>query len=191
MTLLDLLIALAVLLFAASGFRRGLVASLAVLALTTAGALLGLALLPWVLDKVGDSSAAVNTATLLTVLVPAATGAALARWSAQWLRGRFLARGPLRRLDGVGGALAGAAALLGVVWIAGNAALGSPYTSSALQSQIRESTTMNALADRLPPQTAGWVDRASGALTEAGFPMSSTPSRASRPPGWPSPRAMP
>ncbi|MBZ9645599.1 MarP family serine protease [Streptomyces sp. PSKA30] len=172
MTLLDLLILLAVLLFAASGYRRGLAASLVVLALTAAGALLGLALMPRVLDRVGDSSgAAVNTATLLTVLVPAALGGALARRPAHWLRGRLLARGPLRRLDGVGGALAGAAALLGVVWIAGNAALGSPHTSNALQNRIRESTTMSTLADRLPAQTAGWVNRASGVLTEAGFPQ--------------------
>ncbi|QYX76560.1 CvpA family protein [Streptomyces akebiae] len=171
MILLDLFILLTVPLFAVSGYRRGLAASVAVLALTVAGALLGLALLPWVLDRVGDSSAAVNTAALLTVLVPAALGAALARRPAFWLRGRLPTRGPLRWADGAGGALTGAAALLGVVWIAGNAALDSPYTSTAMQHQIRESTTMRTLADRLPGETVTWVDRASGVLTEAGFPQ--------------------
>ncbi|MFF4510471.1 hypothetical protein [Streptomyces mirabilis] len=126
-----------------------------------ASALLGLALLPRVLDRVGDSSMAVCTAALLTVLVPAALGSALARRPVYWLRGQLLARGPLRWADSVGGALAGAAALLGVVWIAGNAALGSPYTSAVLQHQIRESTTMHTVADRLPEQTVTWVDGAS------------------------------
>lgn len=171
MTLLDLFILLTVLLFAVSGYRRGLAASVVVFALTVAGALLGLALLPWVLDGLGDSAAAVNSAALLTVLVPAALGSALARRPASWLRGRLLARGPLRWADGAGGALACAAALLGVVWIAGNAALGSPHTSTALQQQIRESTTMHTLADRLPEQTVTWADRASGALSWAGFPQ--------------------
>nr|WP_329343740.1 CvpA family protein [Streptomyces sp. NBC_00663] len=175
MTLLDLFILLAVLLFAVSGYRRGLAASAVAFALTVAGALLGLALLPWVLGQIGDSATAVNTAALLTVLVPAALGSALARRPASWLRGRILARGPLRWADGAGGALAGAAALLGVAWIAGNAALGSPYTSTVVQQQIRESTTMRTLADRLPEQTVTWVDRASVALARAGFPQVLTP----------------
>ncbi|WP_329353141.1 CvpA family protein [Streptomyces sp. NBC_01261] len=169
MTLLDLLILLAVLLFAVSGYRRGLAASLVVFTLTAVGALLGLALLPRILDRVGDSAVAVNTIAVLTVLIPAALGAAVARRPAYWLRGRVLARGPLRTLDGAGCALAGAAALLGVVWIAGNAALGSPHTSTAMQHQIRESTTMHALADRLPAKADEWADRACGALTEARF----------------------
>ncbi|MEU6357355.1 CvpA family protein [Streptomyces sp. NPDC047072] len=151
MTLLDLLILLAVLFLAVSGYRRGLVASLVVFTLTAAGALLGLALLPRILDRVGDSAAVVNTTAVVTVLIPAALGTAVARRPAYWLRGRVLARGPLRTLDGAAGALAGAAALLGVVWIAGNAALDSPHTSTAVQHQIRESTTIHALAAaRLP-----------------------------------------
>ncbi|MCL8011266.1 CvpA family protein [Streptomyces sp. AS02] len=168
MTLLDLLILLAVLIFAVSGYRRGLAASLVVFTLTAAGALLGLALLPRILDRVGDS-AAVNTTVVLTVLIPATLGAAVARRPAYWLRGRVLARGPLHTLDGASGALAGAAVLLGMVWIAGNAALSSPHTSTAVQDQIRESTTMQALADRLRAQADGWADRATGALTEACF----------------------
>lgn len=79
MTLLDLLILLAVLFFAVSGYRRGLAASLVVFTLTAAGALLGLALLPRLLDRVGDSAAAVITTATLTVLIPAALGAAVAR----------------------------------------------------------------------------------------------------------------
>lgn len=171
MTLLDLLVLLAVLLFAASGYRRGLAATLVVVALTAAGAWLGLALLPWVVDRIGDSSATRNTAALLTLIIPAAIGAAISRRLLRRLRGRHFTRGPLRWLDGVGGALAASAALLGVLWISGNALLGSQHTSVALQNHIRQSATMHTLTDRLPPQTAGWANRASGALSEAGFPQ--------------------
>jgi hypothetical protein len=61
-TLLGLFVLPAVLLFAVSGCRRGLAASAVVFALTAAGALLGLALLPWALGRIGDSPVAVNTA---------------------------------------------------------------------------------------------------------------------------------
>ncbi|MFG2556548.1 MULTISPECIES: hypothetical protein [unclassified Streptomyces] len=73
-----------------------------------------------------------NTAALLTVLLPAALGAALGRRPAYWLRGRLLTNGPLCWAEAWGGASAGAAALLGVVWITGNATLGSPYTLTAM-----------------------------------------------------------
>ncbi|MFC6065951.1 MarP family serine protease [Streptomyces ochraceiscleroticus] len=171
MAMLDFTILLTVVLFAASGWRRGFAASLVAFVFTAAGALLGLALLPWILGEVGDSATSVAVVALVTVLLPAALGAALAHRPGLWLRGRFLARGPLRCADGAGGALVGAAALIGVVWIAGNAALGSPYASSELQDRIRELATMNVLADRLPAQTSTWMGHASGALTDAGFPQ--------------------
>ncbi|MFE7277885.1 hypothetical protein [Streptomyces sp. NPDC057623] len=61
--------------------------------LTAAGALLGLALLPRILDTLGDSAAAVNPTAVLTVLIPAALGATVARRPAFWLRGRVPQRG--------------------------------------------------------------------------------------------------
>ncbi|MGW2169508.1 MarP family serine protease [Streptomyces sp. NPDC001705] len=173
MTLLDLPVLLAVLFCAASGYRRGFAAVLVTIALTAAGALLGLALLPWILGRLGDdaSAAAVNTAALCSVLVPAALGAAAAGRPARWLRGRLPTRGPLRWADGAAGAVAGGTVLLGAVWIAGNAALSASYTSPALRQDLRESTTMTALADRLPAHSAAWVGRASAALSDAGIPQ--------------------
>ncbi|MFG3151496.1 MarP family serine protease [Streptomyces sp. NPDC048219] len=189
MTFLDLLVLIAVLLCAASGYRRGFAATLVTLTLAAAGALLGLALLPWVLSRLGAdvSAAAVNTATLCTVLGPAMLGTVAAGRPVRRLRGRLPAHGPLRWADAAGGAAAGGAVLLGAVWVAGNAALGSSYTSPAVRQDIRESTTMTVLADRLPARTAAWVGRASGMLTDAGLPEVLNPFQSEPATGVPAP----
>jgi S1-C subfamily serine protease len=166
--LLDILLVPAILLYAGSGYRRGLVAGCVSLAGFVGGAAIGVWVLPWVMDLVTPGSTAATVTAVLTVLVPAAVGHELAGRLALRVR-RELSWGPLRVADGVGGAVANAAAVLIVAWVAASvlAASSSPLLSAA----IRDSRLLGAVQQAMPDTTPAWFSRATSALTEAGFPQ--------------------
>ncbi|WP_431996212.1 MarP family serine protease [Streptomyces fungicidicus] len=168
MDLLDILLLLVVLAYAASGYRRGLLAGCVSLAGFVGGAVVGVWILPWVMDLVTPGSTRATVAAVFTVLLPAVAGHKLAGRLALRLR-RELDRGPLRVADGIGGAVANSVAVLIVAWVAASVlgASSSPLVTSA----IRDSRLLGAVQDAMPDTTPGWFSRATSALTEAGFPQ--------------------
>ncbi|WP_073947142.1 MarP family serine protease [Streptomyces kebangsaanensis] len=168
MDLLDLLLVLVILVYAASGYRRGLVAGCVSLAGFVGGAAVGVWILPWVMDFVTRGTTAATVTAVLTVLVPAVVGHELAGRLALRLR-RELDHGPLRAADGVGGAVANSVAVLIVAWVAASVlgASSSPVVTSA----IRDSKLLGAVQNAMPDTTPAWFSRATSALTEAGFPQ--------------------
>ncbi|MGV9846981.1 MarP family serine protease [Streptomyces fungicidicus] len=168
MDLLDILLLLVVLAYAASGYRRGLLAGCVSLAGFVGGAVVGVWILPWVMDLVTPGSTRATVAAVFTVLLPAVAGHELAGRLALRLR-RELDRGPLRVADGIGGAVANSLAVLIVAWVAASVlgASSSPLVTSA----IRDSRLLGAVQDAMPDTTPGWFSRATSALTEAGFPQ--------------------
>ncbi|MCZ9344675.1 CvpA family protein, partial [Streptomyces sp. TRM76130] len=168
MDLLDIVLVLVVLAYAASGYRRGLVAGCVSLAGFVGGAVVGVWILPWVTDLVTPGTTAATVTAVLTVLVPAAVGHELAGRLALRLR-RELDAGPLRAADGVGGAVANAAAALIVAWLAASVLAASP--TPPLASAIRDSAVLGAVQRAMPDTTPAWFSRATSALTEAGFPQ--------------------
>ncbi|MFE6284154.1 MarP family serine protease [Streptomyces sp. NPDC057877] len=169
MDLLDILLLLVALAYAGSGYRRGLVAGCVSLAGFVGGAVIGVWLLPWVMDLVAsDGGTAATVTAVFTVLVPAVLVHELAGRLALRLR-RELERGPLRVADGVGGALAGSVAVLIVAWVAASVLAAS--SSPLLTSAIRDSRVLGTVQDAMPDTTPAWFSRATSALTEAGFPQ--------------------
>ncbi|MGX1269522.1 MarP family serine protease [Streptomyces phaeoluteigriseus] len=168
MDLLDILLVPVILVYAGSGYRRGLVAGCVSLAGFVGGAVVGVWVLPWVMDLVTPGTTAATVTAVLTVLVPAAAGHELAGRLALRLRGE-LERGPLRVADGVGGAAANSVAVLIVAWVAASvlAVSSTPVVASA----IRDSRLLGAVQDTMPDTTPAWFSRATSALTEAGFPQ--------------------
>ncbi|MFE7648821.1 MarP family serine protease [Streptomyces phaeoluteigriseus] len=168
MDLLDILLVLVILVYAGSGYRRGLVAGCVSLAGFVGGAVVGVWILPWVMDLVAPGTTTATVTAVLTVLVPAAVGHELAGRLALRLR-RELERGPLRVADGVGGAVANSVAVLIVAWVAASvlAVSSTPVVTSA----IRDSRLLEAVQDTMPDTTPAWFSRATSALTEAGFPQ--------------------
>ncbi|MFE7174591.1 MarP family serine protease [Streptomyces sp. NPDC057616] len=168
MDLLDILLLLVVAAYAASGYRRGLVAGCVSLAGFVGGAVLGVWILPWVMDLVTAGTTRATVTAVLTVLVPAAVGHELAGRLALRLR-RELDRGPLRVADGIGGAAANSVAVLIVAWVAASVlgASSSPLVTSA----IRDSALLGTVQDAMPDTTPAWFSRATSALTQAGFPQ--------------------
>ncbi|MER6454108.1 MarP family serine protease [Streptomyces sp900105245] len=168
MDLLDLVLVLVVLVYAVSGYRRGLVAGCVSLAGFVGGAAVGVWMLPWVMDLVERGSAQATVLAVATVLVPAVVGHALAGRLALRLRGG-LDRGPLRVADGLGGAAANSVAVLVVAWVAASVLGAAP--SQGLASALRNSAVLGAVQEAMPDTTPAWFSRATSALTEAGFPQ--------------------
>ena len=168
MDLLDILLLLVVLAYAASGYRRGLVAGCVSLAGFGGGAVVGVWALPWVMDLVEPGTTRATLTAVFTVLLPAVVGHELAGRLALRLR-RELDRGPLRVADGVGGAVANAVAVLIVAWVAASVlgASSSPLVTSA----IRDSRLLGAVQRTMPDTTPAWFSGATSALTQAGFPQ--------------------
>lgn len=168
MDLLDILLMLVVLAYAASGYRRGLLAGCVSLAGFVGGAVVGVWILPRVMDLVDPGTTAATVTAVFTVLLPAAVGHELAGRPALRLR-RELDRGPLRVADGIGGAAANSVAVLIVAWVVASVlgASSSPLVTSA----IRDSRLLGAVHEVMPDTTPAWFSRATSALTEAGFPQ--------------------
>jgi S1-C subfamily serine protease len=166
--LLDILLVLVILAYAASGYRRGLVAGCVSLAGFVGGAIIGVWVLPWMMDLVTPGSTSATVTAVLTVLVPAVVGHELAGRLALRLR-RELDQGPLRIADGVGGAAANSIAVLIVAWVAASV-LGAS-SSAVLTTAIQDSRLLGAVQNAMPETTPGWFSRATSALTEAGFPQ--------------------
>lgn len=168
MDLLDILLMLVILAYAASGYRRGLVAGCVSLAGFVGGAVVGVWLLPWVMHLVTRGTTAATVTAVCTVLVPAAIGHELTGRLALRLR-RELDHGPLRVADGIGGAAANSLAVLIVAWVAASVlgASSSPLVTEA----IRDSRLLGAVQSAMPDTTPTWFSRATSALTQAGFPQ--------------------
>ncbi|MDH6626827.1 S1-C subfamily serine protease [Streptomyces sp. LBL] len=168
MDLLDILLLLVILAYAASGYRRGLVAGCVSFAGFVGGAVIGVWVLPWTMDLASPGTTSATVTAVLTVLIPAAVGHELAGRLALRLR-RELDRGPLRVADGVGGAAANAVAVLVVSWVAASVlgASSSPLVTTA----IRDSALLGAVQNTMPDTTPAWFSRATSALTQAGFPQ--------------------
>ncbi|MEU6504737.1 MarP family serine protease [Streptomyces sp. NPDC046942] len=170
MDLLDLVLVLVILVYAVSGYRRGLVAGCVSLAGFVGGAAVGVWVLPWATGLVARGTAAATVLAVVTVLVPAVVGHGLAGRLALRLRGE-LDHGPrpLRVLDGMGGAAANSVAVLIVAWVAASVLGAAP--SQMLTTAIRNSTLLGAVQQSMPQTTPAWFSRATSALTEAGFPQ--------------------
>jgi S1-C subfamily serine protease len=185
--LLDLLLLVVAALYAVAGYRRGLVAGCVSLAGFLAGAVVGVWVLPYALRWVSPGGGWATALALVTVLLPAAVGHELGAAVGRRLRGG-LAWAPVRWADGAGGAAVNAAAVLLVAWVAASV-LVSASTASAgtLWRTVRGSTVLGAVQDVMPGQAPGWFDRATGALSAAGFPQVFNPFESAPVNGVPAP----
>ncbi|MBO1333301.1 MarP family serine protease [Streptomyces sp. VRA16 Mangrove soil] len=170
MHILDVALIVVALAYAASGYRRGLLAGCVSLAGFVGGAVVGVWLLPFLMKSVTPGTSTATVVAVLTVLLPAIIGHALAGQLALRVRGGMdRAPGPLRVADGIGGAAASTVAVLVVAWVAGSVLVASSSTS--LNQAIRGSSVLGAVQDTMPSTTPAWFARATGALTSAGFPQ--------------------
>lgn len=150
--LLDVVLIVAVVVFAVAGFRRGFVVGVLSLVGFLGGAVLGARFAP---ELVSRYLTAVDPtlAGVVVVLGAATLGQLLAAAIGAAVRRRLTWR-PVRLVDSAGGAAMSATALLLVAWLLGTAAASSPLT--ALASQVQRSRVLTTADELMPDSARTW-----------------------------------
>jgi len=165
--LIDLLIVVLALLFAANGFRQGLILSVASFVGFFGGAVLGSQLATPVANAVSTSLFAQVFLALIVVLGVAFLGQLAAVWLGQTLRQRLTWR-PARHADAVLGSAVSALAVLLVAWM-----VATPLASSAFPSvarEVRESALVGAVDQTVPPPVRSLYDSLRELIDRRGLP---------------------
>lgn len=144
---LDVVLLVAVVLFGLSGYRQGFIIGLLSLAGFLGGGALGAVLSPTVADHLGGNPALI---ALLTVLVVATLGQALAAGVGASLRRLLVVAPGTRTLDSLAGAGVSVISVLAVAWLVGTAVVASPFPT--LVSQVQRSVVLGAVDQAVPDQ---------------------------------------
>ena len=146
MNLLDLVLLLAVVSYAFSGYRLGFLVGASTTVGLLIGGVVGVVITPLVLDRL-DPSLGVSVAALVIVLVLAMLGQALGAVLGSALRAAVTWQ-PARVLDAVGGAALSIVAVLVIAWGLGFAASGAriPWVGD----QVRSSDVLSVVDTAMP-----------------------------------------
>lgn len=167
-TLVDLLIAVAIIFAISSGYRRGFWLSLGQYAGLVAGVVLGAALAPVAMNALNISGPTLRSLVAIMILVVAGTiGSSIGFWVGEPIRLRLLARPQSGRADSIGGAIFSALAVLSVSWFLGLSL--SRIPSPALSSAIQRSTVLRVL-DGIAPRPPAFLAQVQGIIAGVNFP---------------------
>lgn len=164
---LDVVLVVAAVLFALSGYRQGFVVGVLSFVGFLGGGVLGARIAPRVAELdpfVGFSRSAVG---LAVVFLAATVGQVVATVVGGALR-RRLTWNSARRLDAAGGAVVSVLSLLLVAWLVGRAVASSPYPE--LASQVRRSTVMTTVDGLVPDAGRRFLGEFRNLIDERGFP---------------------
>ena len=165
-SVLDLVLLVIGVAFAATGYRQGLVVGLLGFVGFLGGALLGLQVSPLVAEWV-DAGVARVLVALLVVFAFASLGQALAVVVGSALRSRLPGR-TTRTVDNLGGAVVSVIAALLVVWM-----VAAPLASAPvpwLASQVRRSAVIASVDDAMPEAVRRLYGRLGSAVDQGDFP---------------------
>ena len=153
--LLDLVLVVAVLLFALSGYREGFVVGVLSFIGFLGGGVLGARVAPTLATWDPLEGVSVLAVGLVAVFVLATVGQILATMIGARLRKRLTWR-PARLVDAFAGAGVSACGVLLVAWLVGTALAASPLPQ--LSSQVRGSQVLQAVDGVVPSQARSYVD---------------------------------
>lgn len=185
--MLDLVLLLILMLYAARGARRGFV----VTALSLLGLVLGAGLALWLgpiglaqLPDIAANPPLRAVLLLVGVLIGAILGEGLVGGVGRRLRAATRAQ-PLRLLDSLAGAVAGSVVCAVVLWMIATAA--QPIAPRSWARELDRSRVLTAIDAAVPPQASRWTTTLTDALDASGFPqvfsgLGAEPSIAAPPP---------
>jgi S1-C subfamily serine protease len=165
--LLDVVLVVAAVLFAVSGYRQGFVVGVLSFVGFLGGGVLGARLAPSVVESQFFTQFPRTIVALGVVFLLASIGQVLATLVGGALRKR-LTWHPARQLDAVAGAAISVISLLLVAWLVGRAVASSPYP--ALASQVKRSVVLTTVDDLVPDQGRRVVSSLRELIDERGFP---------------------
>jgi len=166
-SVVDLVLIALALLFALSGFRRGLLVSATSIVGFIVGAVLGAQLSGPVADRIDGSNVTRVFAALVVVLAGALLGQILAGAIGRALRSRVTWE-PAKVVDSVAGAVVSAAAVLLVAWMVASPLASSPFPPVA--SQVRQSALVAAVDHAVPDGVRAVYDSLREAIDRRGLP---------------------
>lgn len=165
--LLDVVLAVAAVLFAVSGYRQGFVVGVLSFVGFLGGGVLGARLAPAVVDSQFFEQFPRTIVALAVVFLLASIGQVLATLVGGALRKR-LTWHPARQLDAMAGAVISVISLLLVAWLVGRAVANSPYP--ALASQVKRSVVLTTVDGLVPDSGRRVVSSLRRLVDENGFP---------------------
>jgi S1-C subfamily serine protease len=165
--LLDVLLLVAALLFAISGYRQGFVVGVLSFIGFLGGGVLGAMVAPDLARTSVLSPFPRPVVGVAVVFVAASLGQVLASLVGSAIRRRLTWR-PVRQFDNAAGAVVSVVSLLLVAWLVGTAVASSPYT--ALSSQVRRSQVLTAVDGLVPNAARGVFAGFRSLIDEHGFP---------------------
>jgi S1-C subfamily serine protease len=163
---IDVLLVLLMLVFAASGYRQGFVIGIMSFAGFFGGALIGLQLGPLVAQQFADEGTRV-VVSLIAVFGIAVLGQTLAGWLGTHLRHAITSKAG-QAVDDVGGAVVSVVAVALVAWL-----VAVPLGSSSLPwlaRSVRHSALLGGIDKVMPPQAEALSDALRDTLDTRGFP---------------------
>jgi S1-C subfamily serine protease len=164
---LDVLLIIAALGFAVSGYRQGFVVGVLSVVGFIGGGLIAVQFLPLLLKHLSPGAVS-SIVAVVVVIVCASIGQAITtHWG--WRLRRLVVRGPIRPLDGLGGAVVNVGAMLLVAWLIGSALAGTSLPT--ISKQVRESRVLAGVQQTLPPGASEWFGNFSSVLARNGFPQ--------------------
>lgn len=166
MNALDVVLLIAIVSFAISGYRQGFIVGI----LSFVGFLGGGALAMYAFPRFVDSlepGPGQSLLAIVAVLVGALLGQLLASYVGTQLRGVVTARSA-RALEAAGGAVVSVAAVLLVAYILGLAIVQSPLTGVA--RQVRTSSVLGVVSEVVPETASGLFSGFQNILDSSGFP---------------------
>jgi S1-C subfamily serine protease len=166
-SVVDLVLIALALVFALSGFRRGLLVSATSIVGFVVGAVVGAQLAGPVADRLDGSSVTRVFAALVVVLAGALLGQILAGAAGRALRTRVTWE-PAKMLDSVAGAVVSAAAVLLVAWMVASPLATSPFPTVA--GQVRQSALVQAVEHAVPDGVRSVYDSLREAIDRRGLP---------------------
>jgi S1-C subfamily serine protease len=165
-SVIDVLLVLLMLVFAASGYRQGFVIGIMSFAGFFGGALIGLQLGPLVAQQFADEGTRV-VVSLIAVFGIAVLGQTLAGWLGTHLRHAITSKAG-QAVDDVGGAVVSVVAVALVAWL-----VAVPLGSSSLPwlaRSVRHSALLGGIDKVMPPQAEALSDALRDTLDTRGFP---------------------
>src|SRR5688572_23416794 len=167
MSFVDLVLIALALLFALSGFRRGLLVSATSIVGFVVGAVLGAQRAGPVADRIDGSSVTRVFAALVVVLAGALLGQILAGAVGRAIR-RKVTWEPAKMVDSVAGAVVSAMAVLLVAWMVASPLASSPFPQVA--SQVRQSALVQAVDRAVPDSVRAVYENLRDAIDRRGLP---------------------
>lgn len=182
--LLDIILLVASLLFAVSGYRQGFVVGVLSFIGFLGGGVLGAKFAPEIARKGPLDSLPEAVVGLAIVFLAASIGQVLATVAGAALRSRLTFK-PARQADAIAGAAISVISLLLVAWLVGTAVASSPFPK--LNAQVRRSYVLGTVNGLLPEQAHSFFASFRRLINARGFPDVIGPFSSTRAPDVPAP----